>query len=60
MQNTYDKRLSLEFENEVRTLSQIEHRNLVRLHGYAEQGNERIIVVEYVGNGTLRQHLDGK
>ncbi|KAK7300983.1 hypothetical protein RJT34_11837 [Clitoria ternatea] len=48
-----------EFKNEIYTLSQIEHRNLVRLYGYLEHGDEKIIVVEYVGNGTLREHLDG-
>lgn len=52
--------LSLEFRNEILTLSMIEHLNLVRLYGYLEHGDERIIVVEYVGNGTLREHLDGK
>lgn len=59
LQNTYDKILSLEFKNEILALSVIEHLNLVRLFGYLEHGNERIIVVEYVGNGTLREHLDG-
>ncbi|KAB5540885.1 hypothetical protein DKX38_013859 [Salix brachista] len=58
--NTYDKRLLLEFQNEALALSKIEHLNLVRLHGYVEQGDERIIVVEYVGNGNLGEHLDGK
>ncbi|XP_027332511.1 calmodulin-binding receptor-like cytoplasmic kinase 2 isoform X1 [Abrus precatorius] len=48
-----------EFKNEIYTLSQIEHRNLVRLYGYLEHEDEKIIVVEYVGNGTLREHLDG-
>ncbi|KAK7321334.1 hypothetical protein VNO77_31876 [Canavalia gladiata] len=48
-----------EFKNEIYTLSQIEHRNLVRLYGYLEHADEKIIVVEYVGNGTLREHLDG-
>ncbi|KAJ4849932.1 Calmodulin-binding receptor-like cytoplasmic kinase 1 [Turnera subulata] len=56
---TYDKRMALEFRNEVLTLSKIEHLNLVRLYGYVEHGEEQIIVVEYVGNGTLREHLDG-
>ncbi|KAK9280555.1 hypothetical protein L1049_014248 [Liquidambar formosana] len=57
--NIHDKRLSTEFKNEIRTLSQIEHLNLVKLFGYLEHGDERIIVVEYIGNGTLREHLDG-
>lgn len=55
-----DKRLSTEFKTEILTLSQIEHQNLVRLLGFLEHGDERIILVEYVGNGTLREHLNGK
>ncbi|XP_020590340.1 calmodulin-binding receptor-like cytoplasmic kinase 3 [Phalaenopsis equestris] len=48
-----------EFRSEVELLAKIEHRSLVRLLGYTEKGNERIIVTEYVPNGTLREHLDG-
>jgi serine/threonine protein kinase len=59
LQNKFDKRLSLEFKNEILTLSMIEHLNLVRLLGFVEHGDEQIIVVEYVSNGTLREHLDG-
>ncbi|KAM0953410.1 putative protein kinase RLK-Pelle-RLCK-IV family [Dioscorea sansibarensis] len=57
--NMYDKRLSKEFKNEIQTLSKVEHLNLVRFLGFLEHGDERLIVVEYVGNGTLREHLDG-
>ncbi|XP_057482849.1 calmodulin-binding receptor-like cytoplasmic kinase 1 isoform X3 [Actinidia eriantha] len=55
----YYKRLFTEFKNEILTLSKIEHLNLVRLFGYVEHGDERIIIVEYVANGTVREHLDG-
>lgn len=55
-----EKRSFAEFKNEILTLSTIEHLNLVRLFGYLEHGDERLLVVEYVGNGTLREHLDGK
>ncbi|XP_065015157.1 calmodulin-binding receptor-like cytoplasmic kinase 3 isoform X3 [Musa acuminata AAA Group] len=48
-----------EFSNEVELLAKIEHNNLVRLLGYTDKGNERIIITEYVPNGTLREHLDG-
>ncbi|CAL9136850.1 unnamed protein product [Musa acuminata var. zebrina] len=48
-----------EFSNEVELLAKIEHRSLVRLLGYTDKGNERIIITEYVPNGTLREHLDG-
>jgi serine/threonine protein kinase len=49
-----------EFKNEIYTLSKIEHLNLVRLYEYLEHGNQKLIVVEYVANGNLREHLDGK
>ncbi|MCO5600355.1 hypothetical protein L7F22_054466 [Adiantum nelumboides] len=58
--NLYDAQLSAEFRTEVSTLSSIEHLNLVKLIGYAEEGPERILVVEYVANGNLREHLDGQ
>lgn len=32
----------------------------MKLLGYNDKGNERIIITEYVPNGTLREHLDGK
>ncbi|PIN02695.1 Serine/threonine protein kinase [Handroanthus impetiginosus] len=51
--------LRTEFRNEVELLAKIEHRNLVKLLGYFEKGNERVIITEYVPNGTLREHLDG-
>ena len=41
------------------SLSSIEHLNLVKLIGYAEEGPERVLVVEYIANGNLREHLDG-
>ncbi|XP_008801916.1 calmodulin-binding receptor-like cytoplasmic kinase 3 isoform X1 [Phoenix dactylifera] len=52
--------LRAEFRSEVALLTKIEHRNLVKLLGYTDNGNERIIITEYVSNGTLREHLDGK
>ncbi|PSS09463.1 Calmodulin-binding receptor-like cytoplasmic kinase [Actinidia chinensis var. chinensis] len=55
----YDKHMFTQFKNEILTLSKIEHLNLVRLFGYLEHGDERIIIVEYVANGTVREHLDG-
>ncbi|EFH61929.1 hypothetical protein ARALYDRAFT_319178 [Arabidopsis lyrata subsp. lyrata] len=57
--NNYDKSWLLEFKNEIYTLSKIEHMNLVKLYGFLEHGDEKVIVVEYVGNGNLREHLDG-
>ncbi|XP_071715569.1 calmodulin-binding receptor-like cytoplasmic kinase 2 [Rutidosis leptorrhynchoides] len=58
--DNFDKGTPVEFKNEIRTLSKIEHLNLVRFYGFVEHGDEHIILVEYVANGTLREHLDGK
>ncbi|KAA8535167.1 hypothetical protein F0562_030170 [Nyssa sinensis] len=51
--------LRTEFSSEVELLAKIDHRNLVKLLGYVDKGNERLIITEYVPNGTLREHLDG-
>ncbi|CAN1237278.1 Calmodulin-binding receptor-like cytoplasmic kinase 2 [Linum grandiflorum] len=56
--SVYDKHLGMEFLSEVRTLEKIEHLNLVRFFGYLQHEDEKILVVEYVPNGTLREHLD--
>ncbi|XP_011020207.1 PREDICTED: calmodulin-binding receptor-like cytoplasmic kinase 3 isoform X1 [Populus euphratica] len=50
--------LRTEFSSEVELLAKIDHRNLVKLLGYVDKGNERLIITEYVPNGTLREHLD--
>ncbi|KAK4762526.1 hypothetical protein SAY86_008294 [Trapa natans] len=49
-----------EFTREVELLSKIDHHNLVKLLGFIDQGDERLIITEYVPNGTLRAHLDGR
>ncbi|RVX05213.1 Calmodulin-binding receptor-like cytoplasmic kinase 3 [Vitis vinifera] len=50
--------LKTEFRSEVELLAKIDHRNLVKLLGYVDKGNERLIITEFVPNGTLREHLD--
>lgn len=32
----------------------------MKLLGFVDKGNERLIITEFVPNGTLREHLDGK
>lgn len=59
-QELHERGLSTEFRNEIHTLSKIEHLNLVKFLGFLEQKGEQLILVEYVSNGTLRDHLDGK
>lgn len=46
-----------QFLTEVALLSRIHHRNLVPLIGYCEEANQRILVYEYMHNGTLRDHI---
>ena len=53
-----NKQLGLEFKRETQILATIEHLNLVRLYGYLEHEDEKVVVLEYVSNGTLREHLD--
>ncbi|KAG8378432.1 hypothetical protein BUALT_Bualt08G0136700 [Buddleja alternifolia] len=45
------------FLNELEFLSRLNHKNLVRLLGYCEDCNERVLVYEYMENGTLFDHL---
>ncbi|XP_039154961.1 proline-rich receptor-like protein kinase PERK1 isoform X2 [Eucalyptus grandis] len=49
-----------EFQAEVDIISRIHHRHLVSLVGYCISGAQRILVYEFVPNGTLEFHLHGK
>lgn len=44
---------------QVALLSRIHHRNLVPLIGYCEDEHQRLLVYEYMHNGTLRNHIHG-
>ncbi|KAB2627288.1 inactive protein kinase [Pyrus ussuriensis x Pyrus communis] len=46
-----------EFESEVHVLSKARHENLVMLLGSCSEGSKRLLVYEYVCNGSLDQHL---
>ncbi|KAL9996533.1 putative protein kinase RLK-Pelle-CrRLK1L-1 family [Helianthus debilis subsp. tardiflorus] len=48
---------STEFWAEVKMLSKLRHRNVVSLIGYCIYDQEKILVLEYTSNGTLRDHL---
>lgn len=48
-----------EFLSEVLTLSLLHHPNLVNLIGYCADGDQRLLVFEYLSGGSLFDHLLG-
>ncbi|CAL9092096.1 unnamed protein product [Musa textilis] len=46
-----------EFRSEVHVLGTLQHKNVVMLLGSCSEGNHRLLVYEYVCNGSLNQHL---
>ncbi|XP_048436927.1 uncharacterized protein LOC103934681 isoform X3 [Pyrus x bretschneideri] len=48
------------FDSEVAFLSRVHHKHLVRLVGYCEERDERLLVYEYMKNGALFNHLHDK
>ncbi|XP_022156350.1 probable receptor-like protein kinase At2g42960 isoform X2 [Momordica charantia] len=48
-----------EFRAEVEAIGHVRHKNLVRLLGYCIEGTHRMLVYEYVNNGSLELWLHG-
>ncbi|KAL1223212.1 Receptor protein kinase TMK1 [Cardamine amara subsp. amara] len=46
-----------EFKSEIAVLTKVRHRHLVTLLGYCLDGNEKLLVYEYMPQGTLSRHL---
>uniref|UniRef100_A0A7N0T895 Protein kinase domain-containing protein n=1 Tax=Kalanchoe fedtschenkoi TaxID=63787 RepID=A0A7N0T895_KALFE len=46
-----------EFLAEIANLSVLHHPNLVNLVGYCADGDQRLLVYEFIAGGTLEQHL---
>ncbi|KAG0595188.1 hypothetical protein M758_UG147300 [Ceratodon purpureus] len=49
-----------DFNNEIDLLSRLNHAHLLNLIGYCSEGGERLLVHEYMENGTLFEHLHGQ
>ncbi|KAL8093633.1 hypothetical protein AgCh_035497 [Apium graveolens] len=45
------------FDSELAFLSRLHHKHLVRLVGYCEEGDEKLLVYDYMKNGALHDHL---
>ncbi|KAI3944773.1 hypothetical protein MKW92_034572 [Papaver armeniacum] len=54
-----DERKTYVFENEIKFLSTFRHPNLVRLLGHCTENNQRLLVYEYMENGSLNNALFG-
>ncbi|KAK3003641.1 hypothetical protein RJ639_018499 [Escallonia herrerae] len=50
-------RAKSDFEREVRLISNVHHRNLIRLLGCSSKGPDLLLVYEYMGNGSLDRFL---
>ncbi|KAF5741471.1 hypothetical protein HS088_TW10G00468 [Tripterygium wilfordii] len=46
-----------QFRTEVTTIGMIQHFNLVRLRGFCSEGNRKLLVYDYMPNGSLDSHL---
>ncbi|XP_043691471.1 G-type lectin S-receptor-like serine/threonine-protein kinase LECRK3 isoform X1 [Telopea speciosissima] len=48
-----------EFKTELRAIGQTHHKNLVKLVGFCEEGQHRLLVYEFMSNGSLASFLFG-
>lgn len=53
-------RAKADFETEVRLISNVHHRNLIRLLGCSNKGSDLLLVYEYMANGSLDRYLYGR
>lgn len=49
-----------EFEAEVEAIAKVQHPNIVRLKAYYYASDEKLLISDYIGNGSLHNALHGK
>lgn len=49
-----------EFLNEIGMISCLQHKNLVKLHGFCVEGDQLLLVYEYMENNSLAGALLGR
>ncbi|PWA61740.1 Bulb-type lectin domain-containing protein [Artemisia annua] len=57
---TVDQNAQKEFKAEVNTIAKTHHKNLVQLLGYCDDGDQQLLVYEYMSNATLAVFLFGE
>lgn len=57
--NKMEQKVEKEFKTELSAISRIHHKNLVQLLGYCEEGPNRLLVIEFMSNGSLADFLYG-
>ncbi|KAK1401905.1 Cysteine-rich RLK (RECEPTOR-like protein kinase) 42 [Heracleum sosnowskyi] len=58
--STATSKVKTDFESEVRLISNVNHRNIIRLLGCGSRGSVLLIVFEYMANGSLDTFLYGE
>lgn len=56
----WSTKAEMEFAVEVEVLGRVRHKNLLSLRGYCAEGQERLIVYDYMPNLSLLSHLHGQ